>query len=300
MLRRASRKSLGAQRLGLTGLAAFLLLGSGASAQQNLQLQTVIGRLHSYLREYAIRLPATIATEHYEQRCVGNIRVQVEGPGHTVLESEYGIMRMENPAGWLGVRDVQRVNGDVVPDHEERLQALFKNTSGRRIDQARRIAQENARFNVGPIRRTINDPAIVLAILEQDPNGTPMRFSKDGDTMVDGVPAWIIKFEERRRPTLIQTTTGENQPAKGRAWVDPVTGRLMRAELTIEAPRETFGPVTHVGFTATILVQFQDEPKLGLWVPSRMSERYASLPCSGDATYTDYRTFGVQTRIVSP
>jgi hypothetical protein len=82
--------------------------------------------------------------------------------------------------------------------------------------------------------------------------------------------------------------------------VDPVTGRLMRAELAIEAPPETFGPVTHVGFTATIVVEFQEEPKLALWVPSRMSERYASLPCSGDAAYTDYRTFDVQTRIVSP
>ena len=280
-------------------MAALLLLGSGVSAQEP-SLRAVIDRLHSYLREYAIRLPATIATEHYEQRCVGDVRVQVVGTGRTVLESEFGIMRMERPAGWLGVRDVQRVNGEAVPDHEERLQALFKNPSGRRIDQARRIAQENARFNVGPIRRTINDPAVVLAILEEDPNGTPMRFSKAGDATIDGVGAWILKFEERRRPTLIQTTTGENQPAKGRAWVDPLTGRLMRAELTIEAPPEAFGPVTHVGFTATIVVEFQNEPQLGLWVPSRMTERYASLPCSGDATYSNYRTFGVETRILSP
>jgi hypothetical protein len=277
-----------------------LLLLSASTAAQEPSLRAVVDRLHSYLREYAIRLPATIATEHYEQQCVTTSRVQVDGPGRTVLESEFGIMRMERPAGWLGVRDVQRVNGEDVPDHAERLQALFRNPSGRRIDQARRIAEENARFNVGPIRRTINDPAVVLAILEDDPNGTPLRFSRTGDATIDGTLAWILKFEERRRPTLVQTTTGQDQPAKGRAWVDPATGRLLRAELTIEASPEHVGPVTHVGFTATILVEFADEPRLGLWVPSKMTESYTSLPCSGDATYTDYRTFGVETRILSP
>jgi hypothetical protein len=285
----------------LIGAIAIACIASGVGVStQAPSLGAVIDHLHAYLREYALRLPATIATEHYEQRCVASPRVQIVGNGRAVLESEFGIMRMESPAGWLGVRDVQSVNGEVVPDRQERLQALFLNPSGRRIDQARRIAQENARFNVGPIRRTINDPAIVLAMLEDDPNRAPLRFSKTGDTTIDGAGAWVIKFDERRRPTLIQTTTGEDQPANGRAWVDPSSGRLMRAELTIEAPPEIFGPVTHVGFTATIVVEFADEPRLGLWVPSRMTERYASLPCSGEATYTNYRIFGVQTKILSP
>ena len=127
----------------------------------------------------------------------------------------------------------------------------------------------------------------VLAVLDAS-DGTRLRFSKIGDTTVDGIGAWIIKFDERRRPTLIQSTTGRDQPARGRAWVDPLTGRLMRAELTLDAP----------GFTATIVVEFSPEPRLGLWVPSKMTERYSSLPCSGEATYTNYRTFGVTSRIV--
>ncbi len=61
---------------------------------------------------------------------------------------------------------------------------------------------------------------------------------------------------------------------------------------------ERFGQATLAGFTATIVVDFAEEPRLGFWVPSKMTERYSSLPCSGEATYTNYRTFGVQTRII--
>jgi hypothetical protein len=272
-------------------MVASLLLSASAKAQEP-PLRTVIDRLHAYLGDYAVRLPATIATEHYEQRCAGSPRV--------VLESEFGTMRMDKPAGWLGVRDVMSVDGQPVANREERLQALVRNPSARTIEQARRIAQENARFNVGPIRRTINDPAIVLALLD-DANGTRLRFTRAGDATIDGSAAWIIRFDERQRPTLIQSTTGRDQPAKGRAWVDPATGRLMRAEMVVESPLdEGVRSATHVPFMATILVEFADEPRLGLWVPSKMTESYTSFPCSGDATYTDYRTFGVDARILSP
>jgi len=96
--------------------------------------------------------------------------------------------------------------------------------------------------------------------------------------------------------SLVLAGTAAADPAA--AWVDPLTGRLMRVELTVASPAEPFGPVTHVAFTATIVVEFSPEPRLGLWVPSKMTERYSSLPCSGEATYTNYRTFTVQTRII--
>src|SRR6188472_307745 len=223
----------------LAAAVACIAWTAAVTADAPPSLRTVVERLHAYLSEYAIRLPATIAAEHYEQQCEDTARVRIAGSGRAVLDSEFGIMRMENPAGWLGVRDVQRLNGEPIPDRQDRLQALqalFRNSSAGGLDQALRIALENARYNVGPIRRTINDPAVVLAMLEDDPDRTPMRFAKAGETAIDGVAAWIVKFEERRRPTLIQRTSGGDQPAKGTAWVDPVTGRLMRAELSIDAP----------------------------------------------------------------
>jgi hypothetical protein len=277
-------------------LAAFFLLGAGVHAQAPTPpLSTVIDRLHSYLREYAVKLPATIATENYEQRC--GPPDMVPGRQRVVLVSEFGMMRMESPAGWLGLRDVQSVNGKALEDQGHRLQDLFGNPSAREIAQAKRIAMENARFNVGPIQRTINDPAVVLALLD-DSDGSRVRFSKAGDTTMDRTSPWILKFDERRRPTLVQSPTGRDQPSKGRIWVDPATGRLMRAELTIDSPTERIGPVAHQSFTATIGVDFAEEPNLGFWVPAKMTERLGSTTCSGDATYTNYRTFSVQTRIL--
>lgn len=280
-----------ASRLVAAIASACVTLSVSANAQQP-TLRAVLDRLHAYLSEYAVRLPATIATERYDQEC--------RGTPHTLLESEFGIMRMESPAGWLGIRDVLSVNGRAVAGREDRLQSLVRIAPAQRLEQARRIAQENARFNVGPIQRTINDPAVVLAFL--DSNAAHMRFSKMGEATIEGGDTWIVRFDERERPTFIKTMEGRDQPAKGRAWIDPRTGRLMRAELTIDSPPERFGPVNHLGFTATIVVEFKDEPRLGMWVPSRMTERYASLldPCSGDATYSNYRTFGVETKILSP
>jgi hypothetical protein len=275
----------------------ILCAASDARAQQTLPLQTVLDRVHAYLMDYAERLPATIATEQYDQRCGGTASRE-----RVSLVSEFGIMKLSPPGGWLGLRDVLSVDDRSIPDREQRLQDLFRSPSAQGIQQARRIARQNARFNVGRIQRTINDPAVVLELLDGR-NAARMRFTKTSEATVNGVKVWAVAFSERRRPTLIQNSSGRDQPAKGTAWVDPTDGRLMRAQVTIESPSDRVGLIERVGFTATIDVVFNEEPRLGFWVPSSLTERYESVDsssCSGDATYTDYRTFGVQTRIVPP
>src|ERR1700704_6594247 len=78
MSRPATRRDSGLKAHGSSqcmramGAAAIILCSvSNARAQQNLTLQTVLDRLHAYLVDYAERLPATIATEQYDQRCGG-------------------------------------------------------------------------------------------------------------------------------------------------------------------------------------------------------------------------------------
>jgi hypothetical protein len=279
-------------------LAASLLFGASAQARQTLTLQTVLDRLHVYLADYAERLPATIATEQYDQQCSGDFGVL---PERVALVSEFGIMRLNIPGGWIGLRDVLSVNGRQIPDREQRLQNLFKNPSPSGIRQARRIAQQNARFNVGRLQRTINDPAVVLELLDGR-NAARMRFTKTGETSLSGVGVWTIKFDERRRPTIIQSSGGRDQPTGGMAWVDPQNGRLMRVKVMLDIASDQIGPIERLGFTATIDVVFKDDPRLGFWVPSGLSERYGlrgTSNCYGDATYTNYRTFGVDTKIIS-
>lgn len=138
----------------------LLLLAARPLPAQDVTLAVVLERLHHYLDDYARLLPATIAVERYEQRIFGtNDRV--------LLESEFGIVRVPNHPQWLGFRDVVKVNGKVVEGRDRRLGALFENPTANAIEQATRIARESTRFNVGPITRTINDPAFVLELLDR-------------------------------------------------------------------------------------------------------------------------------------
>ena len=45
---------------------------------------------------------------------------------------------------------------------------------------------------------------------------------------------WIVRFEERTRPTLVRTPRGASIPSRGRFWIEPQTGRVLMSELIIE------------------------------------------------------------------
>jgi hypothetical protein len=263
------------------------LLPSTARAQETVTLAGVLDRLGTYLADYADRLPATIASEHYEQRVGSGARYQ-----QVVLESEFGIIRVPGDPEWLGLRDVVRVDGKPVPDHASRLESLFLNPSPLALQQAKRIATESSRYNVGPVLRTINDPSFVLELLDPR-NAARMRFTKDGDDTLEKTPVWIVRFEEWSSPTIMRSGDAKDQPANGRAWVDPVTGRLMRAEAAVESG------LTARDVNAKIQVTFQSEPRLGFWVPAKMTEEYQNKRLvtlsSGVATYSNYRKFSVDT-----
>ena len=122
-----------------------------------------------------------------------------------LLESDYGIIQLPGDLEWLGFREVLPVDGKPVPDSAHRLAEIFAVTVRLKPDttkgaettrgagataslsQARRIAEESARYNVGPIYRTINDPSFVLEFLDGR-NGHRMRFSKNGEETVGDSP----------------------------------------------------------------------------------------------------------------
>ena len=104
----------------------YHILPRNVPARQNVGLQTVLDRLHGYLADYARQLPATIATEHYEQQAGGGASRE-----RVVLESEFGIMRLVSPAGWLGIRDVVSVNGEPSPNRPDRQQYGAGETVGK-------------------------------------------------------------------------------------------------------------------------------------------------------------------------
>ncbi len=240
----------------------------------------VLARLHRYLGDYAELLPATIAVERYHQSVGALERV--------VLESEFGIVRVPNHPQWLGFRDVVTVNGKAVAGRDRRLVALFENLTVSAIEQAGRISRESARFNIGPVTRTINDPAVVLELLDSR-NADRMKFQKEREGTLNNIPVWVVQFVETGRPTIVRTSALQDVPSRGRAWIDPSTGRLLRVQATIDTLRRV---------RCEVDVTFQKKPQLDFWVPTTMSERCfdGAFLQQGEATYDDYRKFTVDTR----
>src|SRR4051812_2473525 len=167
-------------------LGVMLSFNTRTPAQERLPADAVLDRLHAYLNDYADRLPATIASEHY---------VQKAGSVQAILESDFGIVRLPRLHQWLGFRDVLRANGKEVGDRVRRLDALFLHPPADAARQASLIAQESARQNIGPIARTINNPALVLEMLDGR-NASRMRFDKGRFETVGNINAWVVKFRE--------------------------------------------------------------------------------------------------------
>jgi len=281
-------------RLPIAAGLAMVAVQSVISAQQPqptpnpATLASVLKQLAAYVDQYAERLPATIATEHYTQIAVVN-RTSTA----TTLESDFGIVRLPGIPEWLGFRDVLVVDGKPVPNREERLDALFRNMTTATSVQARRVAEESARYNIGPIQRTINNPALVLELLDAR-NARRMRFSKVGEDTIADRKVWVIHFKEVVHPTIVQASRRWDVPADGKAWVDPAEGTLLRVEAALQTQ------MPRGNFTASLSLTFREEPKLGFWVPDRLTEEYRSsnlVPiASGEANYSNYRQFTVDTR----
>lgn len=270
---------------------ALTMWAASPRAQAPPTLDQVLARVAAYLETYANEYASTIATERYRQTYGGTAGSRTLFTERTLL-AEFGIVRLPGSSQWLGFRDVTHVNGQPIADHEGRLAALFLNPSADALKQADKITEESTRFNVGPILRTMNNPAVVLEALDARNQGR-FKFSKGGEETLDGTRAWTLRFTEQARPTFITTFKGEDEPLTGRAWVDPMVGRLLRVEITVAAHS------ANLPFTATINVTFQEDPRLRLWVPATMTEQYsvgARIVAAGDAHYTDYRRFGVETK----
>ncbi|HTG90065.1 MAG TPA: hypothetical protein VL914_07710 [Vicinamibacterales bacterium] len=265
-------------------VVALALSTALLQAQAEPTLEVVLGRMHAYLKDYAKQLPAMIATERYQQRFGSGMR-----KSQRLLMSDYGLIQVQGDSEWLGFREVLSVDGKPVTDSARRLAELLAKPSVQALQQARLIAEESARYNIGPVVRTINDPALVLELLDgrQSPR---MRFSHNGENTINGVRTWVLRYQELGNPTIIRTRDRKDVPARGRAWVEPDTGRILRAEASVEPG---------LGVTGTIDVTFEFDERMGFAVPSKMSERYTNrnlvAVSSGEATYSNYRRFTVDT-----
>ena len=281
-------------------LIVLLPASQAAAPPDRYTLDDVLARAGQYTVDYGEALQSVLAEERYVQRLFwrGDHGVKQERR----LRSEIAFVRLVNSTEWLTFRNVLAVDDAAIPDASGRLEQLLGGSPPSLLVQARLIAGESARFNIGPITRDINVPTTALHFLH--PKHRPnCRFNKEREEVLDGERVWVIRFKERERGSLIRGTDGQNLPALGRLWIVPADGRVVKSELVIE------DFVRGGDSKAEIGVRWQRDASLDLWVPAEMRERYEGpwyerldsrlerYDIDGVATYSNYRRFTVDVRI---
>jgi len=249
-------------------------------------LDTVLPRMFAYVEQFLRDLGTMVAEEQYIQSVRSAPGFNRGGDMRRELRSDFLLVNVPGQ-GWTPFRDVFEADGRAVRDRQDRLTSLFlSGTTANALEQARRIMDEGARYNIGGGTRNINVPTLALMYLGPDTR-SGVRFTEGkADRSGDGR---VIEFLEVQRPTLIGTTGSRNLPAHGRLWVDDATGTITRTELRAE----------DTGVEAEVNVTFELDANIGRWLPKRMEDRFKrrgdASEVRGVATYSRFRRFQVST-----
>ena len=281
--------------MGMMGTMGTMgMMGAVSGAAQD--VESVAARASRYVLEYEEQLGSIIAEEQYTQgaRWVrpprGRRSSSQVDEEERELRSDYLILR----AGglWLGFRNVIEVDGVKVTDTREGFEQFFRETNELTTTQLKALIDASAEYNIGDVQRNINLPTFALMVLRPG-NTFRFEFTKVGEETVEGVPTWILGFEETARPPFLGGSPGNETRLSGSLWVDPVTGRVIRTETRISTEKKTL--------EAAIVVRYVPDSRLGLWVPVQMEERYTGSnghEVDGSATYSNFRRFEVEVRLI--
>jgi hypothetical protein len=157
------------------------------------------------------------------------------------------------------------------------LSGLFLQPMSTIRDRVRQISLA-AEAHVPPVL----NPLYVLAFLQGD---FQSRFEL---TVNDAGPEWPrevkeVTFVETARPTLLRAGPLGDQdvPARGAAWIEVATGRILRTQLQVRLERSP----------TTVVTKFRVDDRLQIMVPEQMRTENPA----GIAAYSNFRRFSVQT-----
>jgi hypothetical protein len=278
----------------LTACCAGVFVPVAAAQPQGADL---LPRIHAYVERFQRELSSIVAEEHYVQvltrtnspsaEAVENGRLDTLTSGKRVLRSDVLMVTVPGTSGWVLFRDVFEVDGQRIRDRADRLLALLQSPDAKAIAQARRLAAESARYNVGRVQRTTNLPDSALLYLKAA-SASRMNFEAPrASTAVDGAETMVIRFRETGRPTIVTSLRGSNVPASGQVWVHAATGAVVKTELKL----------SDMSTDGVFVVDFAFDELSGLRLPAKMTERYVSPneDIRATAQYSNVRRFNVST-----
>jgi len=251
-----------------------------AQSPQDAQVQAVVAQASKYVENYRQEFSAIVCEETQLQRLIrpdGTVR-KTRTLVSDLMFVKVGDKWMQQP-----YRDVLSVDGKPIRNRDDRLRKLFMEGQKNAVEQARAIANESGRYNLG-VNRVGVSPLLPINLLDPHVVGN-FSFTLDGTT---------LNFKEERTPTYLGFSRDGKRgdlPAHGSFVVEPAKGTILQATLTAEADA---APVS-TRFT----VQYREDPQMKLLLPVEMTEHYW-LPAKpkedrleGRVTYGSFRRFQV-------
>jgi hypothetical protein len=242
----------------------------------------VLSRIRAYVERFQQELPSLVAEENYVQAVTATM-----SSNKRVLRSDVLMVSVPGIAGWVSFRDVFEVDGRQLRDREDRLLKLLQSPGTDGLAQARKLAEESARFNLGKVTRTTNLPDSALIYLQAS-SASRMKFeSARPASPVDGQETVVVRFRETGRPTIVTSPRGSSVPASGQVWAHAATGAIVKTEFKL----------SDLASSAVFVVEFALDERLGLRLPVKMTEHYSSTneEVRATAQYTNVRRFNVAT-----
>jgi hypothetical protein len=296
------RIPLRATVLAVTVVLAVAAVPLFAQTPADSDLDQLLARATWYSIDFINKLSNVVAEERYIQDSnVALMTVAIPGLGgrgapamnvprgsskHRELRADFLIVKSSGEM-WTPFRDVFEVDHIPIRDREERLAKLFLNARpDADVDaQAKAIAEESGRYNLGSVQRTINNPVFALIFLQPDVRAR-FKFTDGKPDRKAGADIRVVDYMEETRPTVIRGAPGQDMPAFGRFWIESATGRVVKTEIRVEVK----------DLKANLTTTFRNDERLGIDVPNEFREDYDvhDSRVSGVASYARFRKFEVK------
>jgi len=274
------------------GMATVQAFGQEAAPPT---LDVLLARAAAYVTSYQKQLQGIVAEEVYIQNYLSRTRARLMNREGRQLRSDVLLVKLPGSARWLQFRDVFEVDRRPVRDRDQRLYKLFVDAKADAREQAQTIQNESARYNLGPVMRTINIPIMAMLFFEKaNQAGLTFSLGKAGNVkrfsqLADANDIWMIEFHESGPGTMVKGANNRDVPSEGRVWLDGNTGRIFRTELISQDTQ----------LRALVDVSYKSAPGLDFLVPGEMREIYTvrmnETRIDGRATYDKFRQFSVST-----
>jgi hypothetical protein len=248
------------KRASLLLTLAASLLGAAATAPQEAAPAEVLRATAQYVSTYAARISGVTLQEEYTLLDVSGGRVV------STQRISSDVVLIDVNGRPTALRDPFAVDGNALRQRTPRITSLLSKPTQAAWDKAQEYASESLRYFRDEIIVRLNDPTLALWFVEPD-NQRRATFKLDGKKKIEGIDTVGLAFQETKittpSPGYVLTTPGRAL-ARGRLWVEPATGRVLRTELSMQSNTET----------ARVTVDYRRDAELDAFLPSAMVDTY--------------------------